>query len=150
MNTTRSQYRTPRIGMRTAVLALALAALGPAQAWAQMEAPQQTPAAAVAKRKAQAQAKLVVESYNWLDAHLYLVRDGMLTSLGFVNGPGNAEFALPSMAVAAGSDVRVLVLPIGGTQTYLSPMLVINPGDEVQMTIENDLSLSTAAVFPGG
>ncbi|HKJ02354.1 MAG TPA: hypothetical protein VJ997_07865 [Longimicrobiales bacterium] len=149
MNTTRSKSRSRRIGMRTAVLALAFAALGPSHAWAQTEAPQQTPATAVAKRK-RADAKLVVESFNWLDAHLYLVRDGMLTSLGFVNGPGKTEITLPSMAVAAGSDVRVLVLPIGGTQTYLSPTLVINPGDEVQMTIENDLDLSTAAVFPGG
>jgi hypothetical protein len=138
---------TRSIGLRTAVLALALAALGPSQLWAQAESTQQAPAAAA---KLKDHATLSVENNNWLDAHLYLVRDGMLTSLGFMSGPGKEDFKLPSMATVAGADVQVLVLPIGGSTSYLTPRLVINLGDQVFMTIENNLSLTSVSVSHKG
>ena len=146
MNATRSLPGTRLMGLRTATLAFALAALGPSQAWAQLEVPSQATPNAVAKRKAHAE--LLVVNNNWLDAHLYLVRDGMLTSLGFMNGPGEERFTLPALATMAGADVQVLVLPIGGTAVYESPVLVISPGDQVRMTIQNNLSLSSVSVTP--
>ena len=146
MNTTRLMSPTRRLGMRTAVLAFALAALGGSPALAQTQAPG-PPKIAVRR---DARAELQVENNNWLDAHLYLVRDGMLTSLGFMNGPGEEHFTLPSMATMAGADVQVLVLPIGATGAYLSPVLVISPGDKVQLTIQNNLSLSSVTVEPRG
>jgi len=148
MNATHSMSGTGRMGMRAAVLALTLAAIGPSLAWAQLQVPAHATPNAVVTRKGRAE--LVVVNNNWLDAHLYLVRDGMLTSLGFMNGPGEEQFPLPSMATWAGADVQVLVLPIGGTGAYLTPVLAINPGDQVRMTIQNNLSLSTVTVAPKG
>lgn len=148
MTTTHPTSRIRRVGLRTTVLALALVALGSSPARAQMEAPASSAPKPAVRRDNRAE--LQVENNNWLDAHLYLVRDGMLTSLGFMNGPGEEHFTLPSMATMAGADIQVLALPIGGTGAYLSPVLVISPGDKVKMTIQNNLALSSVAVEPKG
>jgi len=149
MNTTRLMSGARLMGIRTAVLTFAVVALGHSTAWAQMQVPAQA-AAPNAVVKKNNRAELFVENDNWLDAHLYLVRDGMLTSLGFMTGPGAERFTLPPMATMAGADVQILVLPIGGTESYLTPALVINPGDQVRLTVQNSLSLSTVTVEPTG
>lgn len=104
--------------------------------------------AATAKAKA-ALPTLKVENNNWLDVRVYLVRDGESIPLGMVTGPGTTEFRLPGMATLAGSDTQLLVLPIGGFDDYLSPILAVNPGDRVHLTVENDLALSSVVVSPG-
>ena len=91
---------------------------------------------------------LQVDNANWLDVHVYLVRDGISTSLGFLTGPGNATIALPDLATWAGSDVQLMVLPVGSRQVYLSPPVIIGRGDEVDLRIENNLALSSVTVAP--
>jgi hypothetical protein len=92
---------------------------------------------------------LQVENNNWLDVHVYLVRDGEASSLGVVSGPGEGHFRMPLVDTTPGSDVQVLILPIGGTDSYLSPSLKVNPSDQVDVTVENSLSLSSVRVKPG-
>lgn len=147
MNTIRFLSAAPRRATRAAVLtlAVAVAALGPTGAQAQTTS-DTLPRVTVTKAKNTAE--LLVENGNWLDAHLYLVRDGMLTSLGFVGGLSNERLTLPSLATSTGSPVQLLVLPIGSTSAYLTPDLMVNPGDKVELMVENQLSLSTVAVRP--
>lgn len=130
----------------TLTVALGLAVAVPARASSQSAGP--TAPAHAADKARTPSAVLEVQNNNWLDVHLYMVRDGMLTSLGFMNGPGSAEFDLPSPATVAGADVQLLVLPIGGTRSYLSPTLVISPGDVVDLSIENNLALSSVTISP--
>lgn len=129
-------------GLRAVLIALALVAAAPAPAWSQPLAEN----GPVPVPKVRLHPLLSVENNNWLDLHLYLVRDGMLTSLGFMNGPGKAEFDLPSTVAMPGSDVQILVLPIGGTESYLTQAVVANPWDTVNLVVQNNLALSTMAV----
>jgi hypothetical protein len=147
MSTIRStSHRLPR-GMGITVLALGLAAMSPASVRAQTT--EKPPAREeVATRPPRAQ--LVVESNNWLDVHLYLVRDGMTTSLGFMNGPGKATFELPSIATLPGAPLQFLVVPIGGAESHLTLPVNINSGDVAELTVQNDLSLSSVVVLPSG
>ncbi len=130
------------------VVAVALVAAMPAGASCQSPSP--APGVKAPAKGRTPSVVLEVENNNWLDVHLYVVRDGMLTSLGFMNGPGEAEFAVPGLATLPGADVQLLVLPIGGTASYLSPPLVIDRGDIVDLTIQNDLALSSVTVSPKG
>jgi len=147
MSTNRSTPQRPLKGMRIAVLALALAAMSPGYVWAQTTA--NAPGREeVAKRPPRAE--LVVESNNWLDVHLYMVRDGMTMSLGFMSGPGKANFQLPSVATLPGSALQFLIVPIGGAESHLTLPVIVNPGDTVGLTVQNDLSLSSVMVLPSG
>jgi hypothetical protein len=132
--------------MGTLIVAVGLAAVVPGRASSQDTGP--APVAHHATKSVAPSAVLDVQNNNWLDVHIYMVRDGMLTSLGFMNGPGTAEFDLPSPATVPGADVQLLVLPIGGTMSYLSPTLVISSGDVVDLSIENNLALSSVTISP--
>lgn len=147
MSTIRFASPRPLKGMRIASLALALAALSPAHAWAQTTSP---PAKTEESAKRPPPSELVVENNNWLDVHVYLVRDGMTMSLGFMNGPGKAKFELPSIATLPGAPLQFLVVPIGGAESHLTPQVNINPGDVVELTVQNDLALSSVVVLPSG
>lgn len=149
MNTTRSTFPVG-VGLRAVTFALALAAAAPAAGWAQSQPPASTKLTPIRVAQGPPRARLEVENNNWLDVHLYLVRDGMLTSIGFMNGPGQSEFELPSIATIPGSDVQILVLPIGGNASYLSPVVAVNPGEVVKMVVENNLGMSTTIISPTG
>ena len=134
-----------RIPFRPALVAAALFTLTPAAAWARP-----VPAAPAADSvMAHASPTVRVENDNWLDVHVYLVRDGEPFSLGFVTGPGHARLTLPSLATIPGGEVQILVLPIGGTDDYLSQPLTVNPGDVLDVNVANVLALSTVTVAPG-
>lgn len=94
MSTTRILSASPHRATRAAalILAAALVAVGPTRAEAQTDTTH-VASPKVAKRKNTAD--LLVENNNWLDAHVYLVRDGMLTSLGFVGGLTKERLTLP-------------------------------------------------------
>ena len=93
-------------------------------------------------------AELVVENNQWFDVHLYLVRAGLRTSLGFLTALGRGEFELPSAATTPGFDVRILVYPIAGGRPYLTPPVIVNPGDVLKLVVENDPALSSVWILP--
>ena len=132
--------------MSTAILAGALTAMSPGPLWAQAtdNAPTEN---AVAERKPHAE--LVVQNNNWLDAHVYLMRGSMRTSLGFMTALGKREFELPSWATLAGNDVQILVHLIGGV-SYLTPVVNVYRGDVVELVVQNNLALSSTVVFRAG
>ena len=126
--------------MSTAILAGALTAMssGPLRAQATDNAPTENAVA-----EPQLHAELVVENNNWLDAHLYAVRGGMKTSLGFMTALGKKTFELPSRAFLPGDDVQILVHLIGGV-SFLTTAVVVYPGDVVELVIQNNLALGGA------
>ncbi|MGD8321073.1 MAG: hypothetical protein PVJ02_11470 [Gemmatimonadota bacterium] len=150
MRTLKNLTGGSRFALGAAALAAALLTLAPSTAWART-VPSATAAdsAETAKAAKPAVPTLQVENNNWMDVHVYLVQDGEPLSLGMVTGPGTTEFRLPMMATMAGSDVQLLVLPIGGNDDYLSPLLTVNPGDVVDLTVQNSLPLSSVVVSPG-
>ena len=93
-------------------------------------------------------AELVVENNQWFDVHLYLVRGGLRTSLGFLTSLGRREFELPSIATTQGVDVRIFVYPIAGGRPYLTPPLIVNPGDVWKLVVENNPALSRVWALP--
>ena len=126
--------------MSTAILAGALTAIsaGPLGAQATDNAPTEN---AIAEREPHAE--LVVQNNNWLDAHLYVVRGGTKTSLGFMTALAKRKFELRSRIVPPGDDVQILVHLIGGA-SFLTTAIDVYPGDVVDLVIHNNLGLGSA------
>ena len=126
--------------MSTAILAGALTAISAGPLWAQAtdNAPTEN---AIAEREPHAE--LVVQNNNWLDAHLYVVRGGMKTSLGFMTALAKRKFELRSRIVPPGDDVQILVHLIGGG-SFLTTAIDVYPGDVVDLVIQNNLALGSA------
>lgn len=119
------------------------AAMSPGHVWAQA-----TDQAKDAVAELKPHAELVVENNQWFDVHLYLVRLGVRTSLGFLTALGKGEFELPFAATTPGADVRILVHPIGGGRSYVTPTVIVNRGDVWKLVVENNPAMSTVVALP--
>ncbi|HZD04514.1 MAG TPA: hypothetical protein VE173_06340 [Longimicrobiales bacterium] len=93
-------------------------------------------------------ATVEVKNHNWLDMHLYVDRDGLLLPVGVVGSGQTAQLRLPLLATAAAGDVRLVAVPIGGNDYYVSPILFLEPGDVVNLDLEDALNFSWATVLP--
>lgn len=90
---------------------------------------------------------LHVANHNWLDARIYLVVSGTRMRIGTVMGAAGREvITLPPYPLYSSGAVLVVEL-IGSAAQYVSPRLVVGPGQVVELAIENNLALSTVAVW---
>ena len=112
-------------------------------------AAQQAPAAHDTEEAAPPRgAHVAVTNHNWLDARLYVDDDGLLLPLGFVMSQQTAEFQLPTRILSSSGAVRIVARPIGSRQSYTSQNLILNHGDLLQVTLQNQLGLSSTSLLP--
>jgi hypothetical protein len=94
-----------------------------------------------------AEVALEVESHNWSDVVIYLVRGGNTERLGTVGALNTETFVLPFRRMGTGGDVRLRAYPIGGPAPFTSEALLVQPGQWIKWTLENDLSRSFLGVY---
>lgn len=88
-----------------------------------------------------------VTNNNWANVNVYLLRGGTRYRLGMVTSMSTSVFRVPGTAVLSQGDVRLMVDPIGSSQGYVTPSLVVSPGDNVEFTIQNHLPVSSVSVW---
>lgn len=87
-----------------------------------------------------------VENHNWSDITVYLMAGGLPQRLGMVTGLSSATFVFPSQRLNAGSGVRLRALPVAG-RAFTSEMILVQPGQGITWTLENDLDTSSVTVY---
>ena len=90
---------------------------------------------------------LEIANHNWLDVIIYVVRDGQPMRVGIANASSSASFTLPARLLGQGREVRLWGHPIGGTGGALTETVVVQPGQWIEWTLENDLELSAIGVY---
>jgi hypothetical protein len=125
--------------IRSALVAIAtagaLGACAPATEQAQLGAPE-------------SQTTLVVENNNWSDMVIYLTRGASRARLGSVTSMGTAKFRISDAMSGGGyGEVRIIADPIGSERTYTSPVINIVPGSQVELTLQNNIQISSFSVF---
>ena len=82
-------------------------------------------------------AQLTVENQETPDFDIYVVTDaGMRFRLGMATGLGTSTFEIPKTFVDGGAaHLHFIADPIGGTVPEVGEMVVVNPGDDIQLTI---------------
>jgi hypothetical protein len=90
--------------------------------------------------------KLVVENNNFLDVHIYGMRNGYYRSLGTVTGLSKAELTIPESLTIPGADFEILADPIGSNLSYQTGPILLGTSREVDLTIQGDLALSSFMV----
>lgn len=82
-------------------------------------------------------AKTTVEVNNqaYLDADVYLVKDGVSTRLGIATGSMTTTFTVPAYLSRGLSSVRFVIHPIGGLGNSTSEEMMVSPGDHLELTI---------------
>src|SRR6185295_12805384 len=71
---------------------------------------------------------LEVESHNWNDIVIYLVKGSSVERLGTVGSLNTETFVFPFRRLGIGGDVRLRADPIGNSETFTSENLYVQPG----------------------
>jgi hypothetical protein len=87
-----------------------------------------------------------VESHNWNDITVYLIAGGPPQRLGMVTALSNATFDFPSRRLNTTAGVRLRALPVAG-RPFTSETILVQPGQVITWTLENDLDASSHAVY---
>jgi len=87
-----------------------------------------------------------VENHNWSDITIYLMAGGLPHRLGMVTALSNANFVFPSQRLHTGSGVRLRALPVAG-RAFTSEAILVQPGQAIFWTLENDLDISSLSVY---
>jgi hypothetical protein len=87
-----------------------------------------------------------VDNHNWSDMTIYLMTGGLPQRLGMVTALSNATFVFPSLRINAASGVRLRALPVAGA-AFTTETILVQPGQAIMWTLENDLDASSYAVY---
>ena len=90
---------------------------------------------------------LVIENNNWADMVIYVLRGAQRSRIGSVNSMSRARFKLPESIAGTYGELRIMADPIGSNRTYTSPIISVVPGSQVEVRVENNISISSFAVY---
>ena len=78
---------------------------------------------------------LRVENDNTSDMKVYLIRGGQRVRIGTANALGVTMLKLPPTVINGVTELRFLLVPIGGNRAELSEKITANPGEEIVLRI---------------
>ena len=90
---------------------------------------------------------LMVENNNWSDLTLYLVRDGSRHRIGSAPSMTQSVFVISSALLSGTGEIRIMADPIGSRQAWTSQPFMVSPGSKIRFRFENNVNLSTYAVY---
>jgi hypothetical protein len=96
---------------------------------------------------AKSEISVEVESHHWNDVVIYLMNGNQSQRLGMVTALSTIHFVRPFRKLVSGGKVRLRAYPIGGSGSFTSEDLLVQPGQWIKWTLESDLSRSSTAVY---
>ena len=90
---------------------------------------------------------LQVENHHWNDVVVYLLHDGVEDRLGLATAVKTSTFTIPSRRLGAGGVIQLRGHPVGAPDSHTSEAFTVQSGQQIQWTLESDLSHSSVAVF---
>lgn len=91
--------------------------------------------------------ELQIANHNWSDVEIYVVRDGQPSRIGVATAATSASFMLPWRMLGQGGEIRLYGRPIGGQGQAFSESVIVQPGQWVEWTLEDDLDRSAIGVY---
>ena len=76
-----------------------------------------------------------VENNNTSDMKVYLVQSGQRMRIGTANALGVTMLKLPRTVINGVTELRFLIVPLGGNRAEISERITANPGEEIVVRI---------------
>ena len=90
---------------------------------------------------------LEISNHNWSDVVIYVVRDGFQSRLGVAAAAQATSFTLPRRMLGQAGELQLFGRPIGAKGSAFTETVIVQPGQWVEWTLEDDLSRSAIGVF---
>lgn len=95
----------------------------------------------------QADVTLQVTNHNYLDVVVYVIHDGQRTRIGTVTGSSTQSFTLPVHLIGQAHEIRLYGDAIGSEDYAVTELLLVQPGQYIEWTLETDLRRSSVGVY---
>ena len=90
----------------------------------------------------EAEQMVTVQNDNWLDVVVYVVNGSARARVGTVGGLSSATFRVKGGLMST-TPARLLIDPIGTSRGYLTDAITVMPGQQIELRVGSQLSLST-------
>jgi hypothetical protein len=95
---------------------------------------------------AAAEIVLVVDNHHWNDVIISVLHDGVVDRIGMATAVKVSTFVLPSRRLGTSGIVRLRAHAVGAPDDHTTDVFPVQPGQEIQWTLESDLARSSVAV----
>ena len=82
----------------------------------------------------------------WSAIHVYVVAGGQWQSLGVLSSQSTEDYTVAWSRLGGRNEIRLVADPVGSTEGYFSDPILVQPGDLVEWTLQNNLALSSVSV----
>jgi hypothetical protein len=89
---------------------------------------------------------LVAENHHWNDVVLYVLHDGVADRIGLATAVKTSTFIFPSRRLGPSGMIQLRAHAVGAPDDHTTDSFPIQPGQEIQWTLESDLAHSSVAV----
>jgi hypothetical protein len=90
---------------------------------------------------------LSVINHHWLDVTIYVVHNGERTRVGTVTASSSERFLLAGRLLGATREVYLIGDVVGSPEVVRTEILLVQPGQYIEWTLENPLRRSSVAVY---
>jgi len=96
--------------------------------------------------ESRAEIALVVENHHWNDVVISVLHDGVVERIGLATAVKTTTFVIPSGRLGAAGLIRLRGHAVGAPDDQTTDAFLVQPGQEIQWTLESDLARSSVAV----
>ena len=82
----------------------------------------------------------------WKNIHVYAIAGASWQSLGVLSSQGEETWELGVTLTAGRREIRLAADPVGSRRAFISDPILVEPGDLVEWTIQDNLALSSVSV----
>ena len=86
---------------------------------------------------------LILNNRHLLDVNIFLQHDGVPDRIATVPTATSREIVLPLRMLGQSKTIRLIAEPIGDENSYTTDILVVQPGQIIELNVENLLSRSS-------
>lgn len=87
-----------------------------------------------------------VRNLAWENIHVYAIAGANWSSLGVLSSQDDGTYELSRNLLGSREEIRLAADPVGSRHAFISDPIMVEPGDRVRWTIQDNLSLSSVFV----
>jgi hypothetical protein len=89
---------------------------------------------------------LVIDNHHWNDVTVSVLHDGVVDRVGLATAVKVSTFVLSSRRLGTSGILRLRGHAVGAPDDHTTDAFPVQPGQEIQWTLESDLAHSSVAV----
>jgi len=87
-----------------------------------------------------------VRNLAWKNIHVYVIAGGSWESLGVLSSQDDTTYEVSRTLLGGRREIRLAADPVGSREGFISDPILVEPGDRVEWTIQDNLALSSVFV----